>query len=213
VGAVWGELDTEWTDPQETSSIRDARSMLNAAMDRYANGDEPAFAEVYDLLAPRLYAFLVRQIKSVSQAEDLLQQTLLRLHCARESYVSGADVLPWAFAIGRRLLIDAYRRQRREVLGRDELEGLHQLVSGVARPDEVIEAKQAAEDVERVLASVPEAQRTAFELLKRDGLSLNEAAQVLGTTANAVKLRAHRTYDALRSALRFGDGHSHRKKS
>jgi RNA polymerase sigma-70 factor (ECF subfamily) len=45
-------------------------------------------------------------------------------------------------------------------------------------------------------------QRVAFELIKQDGLSVAEAAQVLGTTVAAVKLRAHRAYEALRGALR-----------
>jgi RNA polymerase sigma-70 factor (ECF subfamily) len=48
---------------------------------------------------------------------------------------------------------------------------------------------------------LPEAQRVAFELVKHEGLSLAEAADVLGTTVAAVKLRAHRTYEALRAAL------------
>jgi RNA polymerase sigma-70 factor (ECF subfamily) len=44
-------------------------------------------------------------------------------------------------------------------------------------------------------------QRAAFELIKQEGLTVAEAAQVLGTTVAAVKLRAHRAYEALRAAL------------
>ena len=51
------------------------------------------------------------------------------------------------------------------------------------------------------LERLPENQRVAFELIKQDGLSVAEAAQVLGTTVAAVKLRAHRAYEALRAAL------------
>jgi len=52
-----------------------------------------------------------------------------------------------------------------------------------------------------VLAKLPQSQRQAFELIKNEGLSVAEAAQVLGTTVAAVKLRAHRAYEALRGAL------------
>jgi RNA polymerase sigma-70 factor (ECF subfamily) len=38
------------------------------------------------------------------------------MHCARLSYVKGSDVVPWAFALGRRLLIDSHRRRKNEVL-------------------------------------------------------------------------------------------------
>src|SRR6476620_3082773 len=85
-------------------------------MDRHADGDEAAFADVYDLLAPRLYRFFLRQTGDVGRAEDLVQQTLLQLHAARREYVRGSDVLPWAFCIGRRLLIDSRRRTKKEVL-------------------------------------------------------------------------------------------------
>ena len=63
-------------------------------MDRYAQGDSAAFGIVYDLLAPRLFAFLIRQTRSRAAAEDLVQQTFLQIHCARASYIGGADVTP-----------------------------------------------------------------------------------------------------------------------
>jgi RNA polymerase sigma-70 factor (ECF subfamily) len=51
-----------------------------------------------------------------------------------------------------------------------------------------------------------EGQRIAFELLKRDGLSLVEAAEILGIGVGAVKVRAHRAYEAIRAVLREGRG-------
>src|SRR4051812_41474393 len=77
-------------------------SAADLAMERYAEGDDAAFALVYDALAERLLAFLRRRLGSMSRAEDLLQQTFLRMHRARGSFVSGSAVLPWAFAIARR---------------------------------------------------------------------------------------------------------------
>jgi RNA polymerase sigma-70 factor (ECF subfamily) len=67
--------------------------------------------------------------------------------------------------------------------------------------DEVAQARELATRIERVLAKLPQSQRAAFELIKNEGLSVAEAAQVLGTTVAAVKLRAHRAYEALRGAL------------
>jgi RNA polymerase sigma-70 factor (ECF subfamily) len=52
--------------------------------------------------------------------------------------------------------------------------------------------RELAAQIERVLARLPQSQRVAFELIKNEGLSVAEAAQVLGTTVAAVKLRAHR---------------------
>jgi RNA polymerase sigma-70 factor, ECF subfamily len=168
-------------------------------MDRYADGDDAAFGEVYDLIAPKLFAFLMRQTRDRTRAEDLVQQTLLQMHCARESYVTGADVMPWAFAIARRLSIDAFRRGCREVVDWDA--ALDALAADIA-PDDALRSKQAAQLLQDTLNDLPEAQRTAFELVKYDGMSLAQAAETLGTTVTAVKLRAHRTYEALRRALK-----------
>src|SRR5689334_6443221 len=85
-------------------------------MNRYADGDAAAFQEVYDLVIPRLEALFHRRTRDRGCAEDLVQQTLLQVHRARRSFVRGSDVIPWIYAIGRRLLIDSRRRRRNEVL-------------------------------------------------------------------------------------------------
>lgn len=184
-------------------STHDAKlaTAASAAMDRYASGEDAAFGELYDLLAPRLLGFLFRQTRDRARAEDLVQQTFLQMHCARDSYVTGADVLPWAFAIARRLAIDSYRRTKREVL--DGEMDLAEMIDDLA-PDDALRSKQAARALQETFEALPESQRVAFELIKMDGLSLAQAAETLGTTVTAVKLRAHRTYEALRGALRDG---------
>jgi RNA polymerase sigma-70 factor (ECF subfamily) len=70
-----------------------------------------------------------------------------------------------------------------------------------ARADDVAIAKEIAVRLSQELARLPENQRVAFELIKQDGLSVAEAAQILGTTVPAVKLRAHRAYEAMRAIL------------
>ena len=85
------------------------KEAASAAMDRYACGQDAAFSDLYDLLAPRLSAFIGRRTRDRALAEDLVQQTFLQMHTARSHFCSGADVTPWAFAIARRLLIDTIR--------------------------------------------------------------------------------------------------------
>ncbi len=183
------------------------RTRGDAAMARYAAGDDAAFGEVYDALAPRLFGYLVRQTREQARAEDIVQQTFLQMHRARGTFVAGAEVVPWAFAIARRLLIDSYRRGRREVLlnapagGDDAPADRDEPASPDAAADDLVQASQLAARIQKELARLPETQRVAFELLKEEGLSLSEAAQVLGTTVSAVKLRAHRAYEALRLVL------------
>ncbi len=168
-------------------------------MERYAAGDDAAFAAVYDALAPRLFGYLLRQTREVARAEDVLQQTMMQIHRARGSFIPGAEVTPWAFAIARRLLVDSVRRGRREALSPDGEPDAG--ASREAAADDLVQARQLAERLEHELSKLPPAQRVAFELVRTEGLSMAEAAQVLGTTVAAVKLRAHRAYEALRGAL------------
>jgi len=180
---------------------------LEHAMSRYAAGDDAAFATVYDLAASPILSFLTRLCRSRRElAEDLTHETFLRIHRARGLYRPGSAVLPWAYTIARRLFLDDVRNHRREVLHAStsddgEATGESRLRSTEAAADELLVAHDLAELIEATLAEMPENQSTAFRLLKQDGLSLAEAAAVLGATTTAVKLRVHRAYEALRAVL------------
>ncbi len=156
-----------------TCEERDNHSVpsVSSAMDRYADGDDAAFSDLYDMLAPRLFGYLLRQTRNNARAEDLVQQTFLQMHCARGKFVRGADVVPWAFAIARRLMIDGFRRAGREVsLELREEAGAPPPVSAAMQQDDVVHSKQLAASIERELARLPLAQREAFELVKQEGL-------------------------------------------
>lgn len=182
----------------------------DAAMDRYAAGDDLAFSALYEALAPRLYAYALRHTQQRARAEDIVQQTLLQIHEARGGFVGGSHVMPWAVAIARRLVIDSWRRDQRESPAL-EAQSIDLVDSGTDAPDDRFHAAQLARQVEERLAALPEAQRTAFDLVKGEGLTLAEAAEVLGTTVMAVKLRTHRAYEAIRSVLTAADGSQRRR--
>ncbi len=174
----------------------------DAAMSRYADGEEAAFADVYRSVAARLKSFLVRLVRSESLADDLLQETFLRMHRARGSFARGARLLPWCYAIARNVHVDhlRHRPSQRERPAEDE-----DAFEGAAGPDAdgeaVAVAAQMADVVSRTLARLPPNQREAFILLRYEGLSVADAAAVLGVTEGAVKLRAFHAYEALRDAL------------
>jgi len=182
---------------------------VDAAMERYADGDDAAFGDVYDALAPQLCSFLRPAIGE--HAEDLVQQTFCQVHMARGSFIRGACVKPWVFAIARRLLIDRLRRVKHEAAARAEQPLWAPL--RVHGPDEALSATETATQLRETLGSIPAGQREALVLLRGEGLSVREAAVVLGTTAAAVKLRAGRALQALRRALEGRRGLGRRKRS
>ena len=172
----------------------DEDASLEALMEAYVGGSKAAFDLLYQRISTRLFGYLIRLTHERERAEDLLQITFTKLHRARDSYLRGAPVLPWVFAIARRAFLDERRRVRSR----------HEDLSHDGRlPEPTPEAGpgQLSDALELALARLPDNYREAIVLTKITGLSVVEAAEVLGTTPTAVKLRVHRGYKELREYL------------
>ena len=175
-------------------------------MRRYCQGDSDAFRALYAGIAPRLTAYLRRMCGDQATADDLVQQTFLKVHRSRASYVLDAAPAPWIFAIGHRTFLDEMRRRKRARVRVARKDGdLPEAAADIrggpldeVRPETDPELMQAALEA---LDHLPPAQREALVLTKLGGKSIAEAAAITGATAGAVKLRAHRGYVALRKAL------------
>ena len=152
------------------------KQRASAAMDRYADGDDAAFSDLYDLLAPRLSSFLQRRTRDEAKTEDLVQQTFLQMHHARRHFEKGASVTAWAYAIARRLLIDTYRKSGREYLETAEEPEGHERICPDALPDTALAHSRLTRLVEQELRKVADTNRVAFDLVYRDGLTAPEAA-------------------------------------
>ena len=187
-------LDTE-ADP----------SALSALMERYAMGEDEVFEALYKLMAPRLYRFCRRLAMHTAEADDCFQETFLRLHRARATYMPGANPLHWAFAIARSVHIDRlrYRRRRPEELGASNDVATSEYLHADERysPEAEALARDIVQVVTHELDRMSEKNRAAYVLLREEGLNVKEAAALLGATADAVKQRAHRASERLRSAV------------
>ncbi len=187
----------------------DARAVDAALMARYCAGDAQAFRQLHARLAPRVLGYLVRMVRDRAVAEDLVQLTFLKVHRARGAYVRGADPSPWIFAIAHRTFLDEARRRRRARVGVAE-DGQPPEVAadltgaaaeaGAPGPGDDGRGELTAATL-AALERLPPAQREAVALTKLGGKSIAEAAEIVGTTPGAMKVRAHRGYEALRRAL------------
>jgi RNA polymerase sigma-70 factor (ECF subfamily) len=178
---------------------------LDAAMDRYAAGEDGVFDELYRRGAPRVHGFLLRLCGDPSLADDLTQEAFVRIHRARGSFEPGSAALPWFFAIARNAFVDNRRREqtRRGISQSMAVEGaaLEAEAPPGGRGDEVLAATELLDVVRKTLETMTPLQREAFVLVRFEGLSIAQAAQVLGATETAVKVRAFRAYEAIRAAL------------
>lgn len=160
---------------------------------RYCEGDSSAFRALYDSVAPRLHAYLVRLARDRALADDILQDVFLKIHEARANYVRGADPVPWFYAITHRTFVDRVRTSTRHQRLSAELE--HNPTPG---DDEAPDDEQRLARVRAALGRLSATQRAAFELTKLERMKPAAAARVLGTSEGAVKVRAHRALATLR---------------
>lgn len=167
-------------------------------MDRYlARGDDRAFAALYARHAPLLRRMIQKRVRSVADAEDVLQQTFLRLHLARDSYRSGEPLRPWLCTIAGNLTRDHLRR-------------------AVRRPEQPLEPERhaAAEPEPRALetrrpsAALSAALRHLGEVTQHimqehfiADRTLVDIARELGQKPSTVRVRLHRGCRQLREQL------------
>lgn len=168
-------------------------------MSAYAEGDDSAFAVVYDELSPRLLGYVVRATGSPDAAKDIVQQVFLNMYRARRRFVVGSRVEPWVYAIARRLIID-WGRASSGHLFVDDVDARGSAVFDES-PERITQAREVEAAVRRELQQVPAPMREAFLLTRIEGLSPHDAAAILGITAAAAKLRAHRVARKLRAQL------------
>lgn len=174
-------------------------SAADDAMERYARGDDRACVEVYELVKPPLYRFVVMRLRDVSLAEDIVQQTFLNIHRARGKFVEGGKVLPWAKTIACRLGVDATRARDRDGRWTEaDIEECHGRPPG---PDEEAAADEELATIRAAFSQLRPSQKVVLDYRAR-GLSLVEMAKALHTTVIAVKLRMHRATQRLRKSRR-----------
>ncbi len=168
-------------------------SDLEMLMVRYQKGDHAAANALVHRLSPQLHRFFLVQFASRGDADDLLQETWLRIHRVRHTYRAGEPVLPWLYAIARHIRVDHFRKSLRTAAREEPLDEIH----GVAAPPPA----SGTSDLEALLAPLPESQREVVEMLKIEGMSLEEVARATSSSVGSVKQKAHRAYEKLRERL------------
>ena len=166
-------------------------------MAAYVAGDRAAFDELFQRLAPVLLRVLARQLPNREEANDLVQQTFLQLHRSRYDFREGARLRPWLFTIAINLKREHFRRMKRRPEAPLELDGRSDRVS--------VQGAHGRADAQRslgwALQRIPTDQAEVIALHWFEGLPFPEVAEVVGASLSAVKVRAHRGYQALRALL------------
>lgn len=171
----------------------DAR--LTALMIGYQKGSMDDFEGLYAALKQPLLRYLWTFVRNQTVAEDLLQETFLQIHRARQTYTPPRPVRPWIYAITRHVALMHLRsgRRRKEVLANDDL-------PEVPVPPEM-EKLADHTTLHRMLAELPREAQEVLMLHHLLGLSFQEVGQVVGVAAGTAKVRSHRALKSLRMKL------------
>lgn len=152
---------------------------------------DPAFRDGIVASLPILRAFAISLTRKIDQAEDLVQDTVLKALSKQESFETGTNLQAWLITILRNGFLTAYRRSRREVADED---GSH-AAKLICVPDQ--EDRIVVQDLAAALARLPTEQRTAILLVGAEGLPYEEAAQALGCAVGTLKSRVNRARNRL----------------
>lgn len=175
-------------------------------MRRFQRGEARAFETLMRRHRTPIHAFLCRLVGDRARAEDLLQETFLRVIKGVAGWEPRAAVRTWLFTIARNLAADeARRRAFRDAEPLDPREGeaprAERLPDGGRLPDDAAGDALVRPRLEAALAALPAEQREVFLLREHAGLSFPEIATATGANENTVKSRLRYALVALRDRL------------
>ena len=159
---------------------------------RLRAGDPEAFERVHDAFNGRLFSFLARLSNRRDVAEDLLEETWLRLVVHARRLSPDTRLGPWLFTVARHLHASHCRSRLLEDSHAAGLVGLWPSGRAERSPFEAVEASEAERRVATVLASLPLAYREALLLVAVEGMRHAEAAEICGVTPEAMRQRVSR---------------------
>jgi RNA polymerase sigma-70 factor (ECF subfamily) len=178
------------------------------AIRRCLAGDENAYRDLIGRYRRQVYSLALRMVRQSEDAEDLTQETFVRMFRALDRYDPTRSFTAWLFTITSRLCIDHLRRRKLAPLplhhreaGSDE-EYVIDIEDTEPRPDEVTQRGEEEHRVQRLIDGLPAHYRIVVMLRHQQDLSYDEIAEALGIPLGTVKARIHRARALLAERLK-----------
>lgn len=173
------------------------RILMRASQD----GDQKSYRTLLSEVLPVLRGVVGKRWRNRQDVEDIVQDILLSVHSFRHTFNPSRPFLPWLMTIAMRRIADAARRKNARAANETTVDVMPETFSG----NDTKSFEQTSDDQELVraaLTSLPPAQREAVELMKLQGLSLQEASDHTGKSIASLKVTVHRAMKAMRQALK-----------
>lgn len=169
------------------------RPMDEAWLSLIADGDMDALQRLYDAVGNQVYGFALSLVRHPQDAEDVLQETFLRIHAHADQYRPQGKPLAWIFTIARHVALNKLRRQPHTQPLSDAAEAVD--LSAVERADHRLL-------LQSLLNHLSEEDRQILILHAAVGLTFREIATVVGRPLNTVLSRYRRAMNRLQSIVK-----------
>ena len=192
------------------ATVWEGRLGIDAAVLQLRRGDPDALATLMARYQNRIYRYLLRLVRQPADADDLFQQTWLRVAEKIRSFDTSRDFDAWLFTLARNLAFDHLRRKRPQSLDEpssDEAPDdtmLARLAAGDPGPFEQLLATERAQHLAAALENLPVTYREVLSLRFEEEMKLEEIAAVLAAPLSTVKSRLRRSLERLRVILEAG---------
>lgn len=185
----------------------EAEAVDRADMARLCAGDPAGLDSLMARHAAPVFHFLCRMLGNEDDADDLAQETFVRIFNARDTYRSEEKFTTWLYTIAANLARNQFRWRSRHPtvpLEPDDPEGTPAPMPAAAgaTPDEAALDAELGDAVRQAVAELPDDLREAIVLCEWEERAVAEAAAILGTTPKAVESRLYRARQALRATLK-----------
>jgi RNA polymerase sigma-70 factor (ECF subfamily) len=174
-------------------------------MEAYRNGDRSAFSDLVRRYKDILFGYLMRMVHNRDVAEDLFQETFLRVHEKAHTYRPGSTFKSWMFTIATRVAIDRLRRIKRHPEFQS-LEAEEQMVEPSANPAQNAEAAELRKTVQGAIELLPPKQRAVLILSYYQGHTYPEIAKIMSCSTGTVKTHMSRALKKLAVQLPHPEG-------
>lgn len=154
-------------------------------IERIIRGDHTAFDRVYNMYAGRLYAFAIQYCKNESDAEDIVQETFIRLWLGRATIKNRDSLKSLLFTVAHNRLVNAYKLRLNSPLYEDYVQAQHVAVG--ADGDRHMEYTEFERMVRRELNLLSPTQQSVIMMSRFEQMSNSEIAQALGLSMQTVK--------------------------
>ncbi len=177
--------------------------------ERAKRGDRDAFAELVEIYKDKIYQLAFRMVGNRQEAEDIAQETFLRVYANLHTYDESYKFSTWIYRIATNLCIDRGRKKRpdfsldEEVEGNEGLDWYSRLPSKEQTPEEQVVTQELQDTVQEAISKLSPKYRSIIILRYIEDLSLQEISDVLKLPVTTIKTRIHRGREALRGKLRF----------